>query len=310
MNCFEKPGLSLPDMDLTRFINTFGRAMRERYGEKVHKVSIDAAFTCPNRDGTKGIGGCSFCNNASFNQSPQRAAVSQQIDEGKSVIRKRTGAQKYLGYFQAYTNTYADINYLEGLYDEALVNDDVIGLSIGTRPDCVPDPVLDLLAGYRDQGYEIWLELGLQSTSDQVLKNVNRGHGFGEYVDAVKRVQQRELQYCTHLIAGLPGETPQATVDSARRVVEMGSTGLKLHPLHIVRGTQMVRQWKRGEVIPMTLSEYINVVADVVCDTPPEIVFHRLTGTANSKLLLAPEWTEFKWLVLNGIYQELHRRNM
>lgn len=297
-------------MDLTRYVNTFGHAMQQRYGEKVHKVSINAEFTCPNRDGTKGIGGCTFCNNSSFNPNAQQTpGVCEQVAAGKKVIRKRTGARKYLAYFQAYTNTYAEISTLKALYDEALAIDNVIGLSIGTRPDCVPDKVLDLLATYRDQGYEIWLELGLQSTSDKVLQGVNRGHGFGEYVDAVNRVQQRGLQYCTHLIAGLPGESVQATADSAKRVIGMGTTGLKLHPLHIVRGTQMARQWKQGGVTPMTLDEYINVVADVVCDAPPELIFHRLTGTANKELLLAPDWTEYKWKVLNGIYLELQQRS-
>ncbi|RRD01806.1 TIGR01212 family radical SAM protein [Amphritea balenae] len=296
-------------MDLTRYVNTFGYAMQQRYGEKVHKVSINAEFTCPNRDGTKGIGGCTFCNNSSFNPNAQQTpGVCEQVAAGKKVIRKRTGAQKYLAYFQAYTNTYAEISTLKALYDEALAIDKVIGLSIGTRPDCVPDKVLDLLADYRDQGHEIWLELGLQSTSDKVLQGVNRGHGFGEYVDAVARVQQRELQYCTHLIAGLPGEPVQATADSARRVTSMGTTGLKLHPLHIVRGTQMARQWKQGGVTPMTLDEYVQLVADIVTEAPSELIFHRLTGTANKDLLLAPDWTEYKWKVLNGIYLELQRR--
>lgn len=298
------------DMDLTRYINTFGRAMHDRHGEKVHKVSINAAFTCPNRDGTKGIGGCTFCNNSSFNPNAQQIPeVCDQIDAGKKVIRKRTGARKYLAYFQAYTNTYAEVSALKSLYDQALAMDNVIGLSIGTRPDCVPDKVLDLLADYRDRGYEVWLELGLQSTSDKVLRGVNRGHGFGEYIDAVRRVQQRGLQYCTHLIAGLPGESVVATADSAQRVINMGTTGLKLHPLHIVRGTQMARQWKNNEVTPMTLGQYIDVVADIVSEAPKELIFHRLTGTANKELLLAPDWTEFKWKVLNGIYLELARRN-
>ncbi|MBQ0757210.1 MAG: TIGR01212 family radical SAM protein [Amphritea sp.] len=299
------------DMDLTRYINTFGHAMYQRYGQKVHKVSINAAFTCPNRDGTKGIGGCTFCNNSSFSPNAKEAPqVCEQVAAGKQVIRKRTGARKYLAYFQAYTNTYAEVSALKTLYDQALAIPDVIGLSIGTRPDCVPDGVLDLLASYRDRGFEIWLELGLQSTSDEVLRRVNRGHGFGEYVDAIQRIQLRGLQYCTHLIAGLPGESINATADSARRVVDLGTTGIKLHPLHIVKGTQMAREWKRGEVTPMTLDEYVQVVADIVAEAPSELIFHRLTGTANKALLLAPDWTEYKWKVLNAIYLELARRDL
>ncbi len=299
------------DMDLTRYIHTFGRAMQQRHGQKVHKVSINAAFTCPNRDGSKGIGGCTFCNNASFNPTANQAPdIEAQIDAGKRVIRKRTGAQKYLAYFQAYTNTYADINALQALYDAALALPAVIGLSIGTRPDCVPDGVLDLLASYQARGYEVWLELGLQSTSDTVLRRVNRGHGFAEYVDAVQRIQQRNLQYCTHLIAGLPGEPASATAEAARRVIAMGTTGLKLHPLHIVKGTQMAREWKRGEVPPLALDTYIQLVADIVVEAPAELIFHRLTGTANKALLLTPAWTEYKWKVLNGIYLELAGRGL
>ena len=185
-------------MQLADQVNTFGRHMKIKYGHRVHKVSINASFTCPNRDGTKGLGGCTFCNNASFSpNSKQPPTVAQQIEAGRQVIRKRTGAWHYLAYFQAYTNTYADINYLKQLYDDALQEPDVIGLSVGTRPDCVPDPVLDLLAAYQDQGHEVWLELGLQSANDATLERVNRGHGWTEYQDAILRCQQRGLQVCT-----------------------------------------------------------------------------------------------------------------
>jgi len=179
-------------MHLDTVVNTFGRAMRQRYGYKVHKLSINADFTCPNRDGISGIGGCTFCNNKSFNPVSAKSesnypSIHTQLDQGREVILKRTGAKKYLAYFQAYTNTYADINYLKELYDSALKHEDVIGLAIGTRPDCVPEPVLKLLADYQQQGYEVWLELGLQSYFDHTLERVNRGHGKAEYIDAIKR---------------------------------------------------------------------------------------------------------------------------
>jgi radical SAM protein (TIGR01212 family) len=169
-------------MRLSGYVNTFGQAMLHRYGERVHKIAIDADFTCPNRDGSKGRGGCTFCNNVSFSPNGrQPAGIIEQIAAGRRVIRKRTGARKYLAYFQAYTNTYADINRLRELYDLALSEQDVIGLAVGTRPDCVPRPVLDLLAEYQQQGNEIWLELGLQSSFDESLRRVNRGHGFSAY---------------------------------------------------------------------------------------------------------------------------------
>ncbi len=296
-------------MILSRYVHTFGQAMLARYGERVHKLAIDAAFTCPNRDGSKGIGGCTFCNNQSFSpNSRQPAALEEQIDAGRQVIRRRTGAHKYLAYFQAYTNTYADVNDLRVLYDRALAEEDVIGLSIGTRPDCVPDGVLDLLLGYQQAGHEIWLELGLQSSFNATLARVNRGHGYEEYVAAVKAARSRGLQVCTHLIAGLPGETAEHVHTSLQRVLELGVEGLKIHPLHVVKGTQLANEWRRKEFTPINLQDYVLLVADMVEQTPAEIIYHRLTGTASESILLAPAWCSMKWRVLNAIAEELQQR--
>ncbi|MFK5894246.1 MAG: TIGR01212 family radical SAM protein [Pseudomonadota bacterium] len=295
-------------MHLDKVVNTFGRAMRKRYGFKVHKLSINAAFTCPNRDGISGIGGCTFCNNKSFNPISAKSesaypSIHTQLDQGREVILKRTGAKKYLAYFQAYTNTYADINYLKELYDNALNHSDVIGLAIGTRPDCVPEPVLQLLSDYQQQGHEIWLELGLQSFFDHTLKRVNRGHGSAEYIDAIKRAKKYELQICTHLIVGLPGETAKDSLDSHDAVLNLGTQGLKFHPLHIVKGTQLVREWKRGEFEELKFDDYVNTVVEMINRTPDDIVFHRLTGTASKDILIAPAWCNKKWQVLNAITQ-------
>ncbi|MFK5985195.1 MAG: TIGR01212 family radical SAM protein [Pseudomonadota bacterium] len=302
-------------MYLDSVVNTFGRAMRERYGYKVHKLSINAAFTCPNRDGSTGIGGCTFCNNKSFNPISAKnglnisisnyPSIHTQLNQGREVILKRTGAKKYLAYFQAYTNTYADINYLKELYDNALSHKDVIGLSIGTRPDCVPEPVLQLLADYQQQGYEVWLELGLQSFSDKTLERVNRGHGKAEYIDAITRAKKYNLQICTHLIIGLPGEKAQDSLQSLDAVLDLGTQGLKFHPLHIVRGTQLVRQWKRGEFEALKFDDYVDTVVEMVHKTPKEIIFHRLTGTASTDMLIAPDWCNKKWMVLNAITTRL-----
>ncbi len=298
-------------MYLDQAVLTFGRAMREKYGYKVHKLAIDAQFTCPNRDGTKGIGGCTFCNNTSFSPNARKPPeVDEQLESGRQVIVKRTGATRYLAYFQAYTNTYADINYLKSLYDSALSHADVIGLSIGTRPDCVPDAVLKLLAQYQQQGYEIWLELGLQSSFDSTLDNVNRGHGFAEYQDAIKRAHQYGLQVCTHLIVGLPPETPQHSLVSMSRVLETRPEGIKIHPLHIVKGTQLARQWKQGDCPALTLDEYVDTVVAMIKMAPENMIFHRLTGTAAEDILLAPQWCSKKWLVLNEITRRLNLQNM
>ncbi|MFP3872880.1 MAG: TIGR01212 family radical SAM protein [Thiohalophilus sp.] len=296
-------------MTLSDYINTFGQAMLSRYGERVHKLAIDAGFTCPNRDGTLGRGGCSFCNNVSFSpHGRQPDPICTQLDNGRRVLAKRTGAKKFLAYFQAYTNTYDDVQELQRRYDLALSQPGVIGLAIGTRPDCVPKKVLDLLQRYQQQGYEIWLELGLQSAFDDSLARVNRGHGFGEYQHAIRAAHLRRLPVCTHLILGLPGETPQHTRISLSRVLNEGVEGLKLHPLHVVKGTLLANQWRRGEYAPWSLAQYMETVADLVEMTPADIIYHRLTGTAAETLLLAPHWCNWKWKVLNGIEQVLSRR--
>lgn len=293
-------------MNLASHINTFGQYLLHRHGERVHKLALNASFTCPNRDGSLGRGGCTFCNNASFNpQGRHPPSVAQQIAAGRAVLAKRTGAKKFLAYFQAYTNTYAALEILKPLYDQALAEPDVIGLSIGTRPDCVPDAVLDLLASYRDQGYEVWLELGLQSSFDHTLHRVNRGHGFAEYVDALRRAHARQLPVCTHLIAGLPGEHHSHSRITLERVLELGVEGLKLHPLHVVKGTQLANEWRRGEYQPLTLDEYTELAVELIRLTPPDVTFHRVTATATPDILLAPDWCSKKWLVLNRITEQL-----
>jgi len=293
---------------LSNYVNTFGQAMLHRYGERVHKIAIDADFTCPNRDGSKSRGGCTFCNNVSFSPNGRTPSpLQEQIAAGRQVIRKRTGANKYLAYFQAYTNTYASINSLRKLYDQALSEADVIGLAIGTRPDCVPDAVLDLLATYQRQGHEIWLELGLQSSFDESLRRVNRGHGFAEYKTALLAARKRGLQVCTHLIIGLPGETKKHCEITLERVLELGVDGLKLHPLHVVKGTQLANEWRRGEYQPLLLDEYIDIATNLIRQTPPEVIFHRVTATASKKILLAPDWCSRKWLVLNRITDALQQ---
>lgn len=296
-------------LTLSDYVPTLGQDLLRRYGVRVHKVALDTAFTCPNRDGSKGRGGCTFCNNASFSPHGRNPLpVAEQIETGRRVVARRTGARRLLAYFQAYTNTYADTGRLAALYGAALAEADVIGLAVGTRPDCVAPGALDLLCGYRDQGFEVWLELGLQSAFDATLERVNRGHGFADYRRTLLAARARGLKVCTHLIAGLPGETATHARQTLERVLELGVDGLKLHPLHVVKGTVLANAWRRGEYRPLTLAEYVEVAADLVRMTPPGVVYHRITGTAPRRILLAPEWCAEKWRVLNAITRELHRR--
>ncbi len=295
---------------LSDYVNTLGQSLLKKYGERVHKVAIDAGLSCPNRDGSKGIGGCTFCNNASFSPNGRMPKpLLQQIQSGREVIIKRTGAKKYIAYFQAYTNTYGDVEVLSAMYEKALAEQDVIGLSIGTRPDCVPDKVIDLLVDYQNRGFEVWLELGLQSSFDETLNKVNRGHGFKEYKDALIRARSRGVRVCTHLIIGLPGEGRQHYEQTLGRVLELGVDGLKYHPLHVVKGTMLANDYRRGNYSPLSMEEYVDIVAGLIALAPRDMIYHRLTGTASVEQLLAPKWCSKKWAVLNAIERKLISQN-
>ncbi len=296
-------------MILSERINTFGQDLLRRHGERVHKIALDAGFTCPNRDGTKGRGGCSFCNNVSFSPDANtHLDLAAQIDKARRAIAKRTRARKYIAYFQAYTNTYAKIEALDALYREALKQPDMVGLSVGTRPDCVSSEVLDLLARYRDQGLEVWLELGLQSAFDKTLERVKRGHTFDEYRITALAARKRGIPVCTHLIAGLPGESEAHCHVTLDAVLQTGTDGLKLHPLHVVKHTLLAHQWKKGVYLPLTRQEYISMAANLIERTPENIVYHRVTATAPRTVLLAPLWCAEKWNVLNALEAELRQR--
>lgn len=289
-------------MQLETHINTFGRHLKARFGTRVRKLSLHAGFTCPNRDGTLGRGGCTFCSVLSFNEGKAEQPISVQMAERRAEL---TRATRYLAYFQAYTNTYAEVEELRRLYAEAVSHSDVVGLCVGTRPDCVPDGVLEILAGYRAQGYEVWLELGLQSAHDETLQRINRGHGFAAYADAVARAQRFGVPVCAHLILGLPGESEAMMRETHARVLALGVEGIKLHPLMIVKGCSMAAQYARGEVAPPTLAAYAAIAADLIRRTPPEVVFHRVTATARPPTLIAPDWCHTNFPAANAIAAEL-----
>jgi uncharacterized protein len=299
----------VPHRALSHRVNTFGQYLLSRYGQRVHKLALNAGFTCPNRDGSKGLGGCTFCNNVSFGPNAKRPPeIDPQLDAGRGVLAKRTGARRFMAYFQTYTNTYDEVETLRRRYDGALRHPDVVGLSIGTRPDCVPEAVLDLLASYRAKGKEVWLELGLQSADDKTLERVNRGHGFAEYRSAVIAAHRRGIPVCAHLIVGLPGEGHASALQTLDRVLEVGVEGLKLHPLHVVRHTRLAIDWQRGEYQPLAMDDYVSICADLIERTPATVIYHRLTGTASRDILLAPDWCSRKWAVLNAIEAELFGR--
>jgi radical SAM protein (TIGR01212 family) len=292
-------------MDMTRHVHTFGHYLRRRFGQAVHKLSLSGDFTCPNRDGTLGRGGCSYCNVKSFGREACSLSIAEQIAREKA---KTDRAQRYLAYFQAYTSTYAEVDTLRALYAEAAQAADVVGLCVGTRPDCVPDAALDLLAGYQDQGLEIWLELGLQTAHDRTQVLTRRGHTLASYRETVVRAQARGLKVCTHLIAGLPGESAEDVCVTLDTVLEIGVQGLKLHPLMIVRGSRMAGQYRRQEVHTMALDDYADLAARMIRHTPAEVVLHRLSATAQPPTLLAPDWCSSQWPALKAIAERLERQ--
>lgn len=242
-------------MQLHTVVNMFGADLQRRYGEKIHKITLHGGFSCPNRDGTLGRGGCTFCNVASFaDENAQYDSIEEQLSQQSGKI---TRAKRYLAYFQAYTSTYAEVELLREMYESALTQADVVGLCVGTRPDCVPEAVLDLLQSYQQQGYEVWLELGLQTAHDKTLKRINRGHDFACYQATTWAARERGLKVCCHLISGLPGETAADNLITLERVLETGVEGIKLHPLHIVEGSTMAKAWRAGRLPTISLEEYV-----------------------------------------------------
>ncbi|MCX7806895.1 MAG: TIGR01212 family radical SAM protein, partial [Planctomycetota bacterium] len=246
-----------------RRVYTLGRFFLDRFGFQLHKISLDAGFTCPNRDGKLGSGGCAYCDNRSFAPGTSRAglAVREQVEREIALAHQRYGASGFIAYFQAYTNTYAPVGTLRRLYDEALAHPQVMGLSIGTRPDCLGDDVLDLIESYARR-LHVWLEIGLQSAHDATLKRINRGHDWACFENAMRRASGRGIFLCVHIIHGLPGETDDMMRETVRRVAALSPDGIKIHHLHLIEGTPMTESWKREPFPLLDLERYVSLVAD------------------------------------------------
>jgi radical SAM protein (TIGR01212 family) len=293
-----------------RRYRSFSAFLRERFGGKVWRVTIDAGFTCPNVDGTVTTGGCVYCDNRSFspNRRLPRATVRDQVRRGIEILGRRYGADRFIAYFQAATNTHAAVDRLRRLYDEALDHPQVVGLAVGTRPDSVPGPVLDLLGEYA-RGRYVCLELGLQTVHDRSLDWMNRGHHADAFFDAVARCQGRGLDLCAHVILGLPGESHADMLATADALASVSVGGVKIHNLHVVRSTPLEEMYLRGEVRLFERDEYVQVVCDFLERLPPEMVIHRVSGDAPPDYLVAPAWCLDKPALLRAIHTELARRD-
>ncbi len=290
--------------------NSFNRVLKENFHRKVHKVSVRTDFTCPNRDGKVAVGGCTYCNNSSHTPERYRPRVPirEQMAQGMQAVRRRHKAEKFIAYFQSYTNTYGSVSKLENLYREALDHPDVVGLSVATRPDCVPDDVLNLLADVSQETY-LWLELGLESMYDKTLRWVNRGHGVKEFIDAVERTKARDLRLCVHLILGFPTESRAEILDTAGFLNWMGIDGIKLHNLHVIKNTALEKIYLQGNFELLSKEDYISLLIEFVELLSPQIVIHRLTGETYRALTVAPDWSPNKIGMHNEIRRELERRN-
>lgn len=290
--------------------HTWNHYLRDKFGTKVFKVSINAGFTCPNIDGSISYGGCAYCSkdgSGDFAGNPRDNLV-KQFKDIKEMMEKKWPQAKYIGYFQAFTNTYAPLEVLKDKYETILDQDGVVGLSISTRPDCIDDDILDYLAELNTRT-NLWVELGLQTVHDQTSNIINRGHGLDVFVDCVNRLRSREIEVVAHVINGLPGETYDMMMETIRRVSHMDIQGVKIHLLHVIKGTPMVNMLNKGELKLLSKEEYVDLVCDQLEILPQEMVIHRLTGDGKKEDLVGPMWSLKKWEVLNAIDDELKRRN-
>jgi len=290
---------------LYRDLNT---ALRERFGCGVQKISLDAGLTCPNRDGRVGFGGCIYCNRLGSGTGASRHhSITSQLESGKAFLRQRYKAQKFIAYFQSFSNTYAPIGELRTLYEEALAVRDIVGLTIGTRPDCVEDPVLDLMAELSERTY-IVMEYGLQSIHDRTLNLINRGHTFETFLDAVARTRARGLEICVHVILGLPREDKADMLETARALGQMDIQAIKIHLLYVIHNTPLHRLYQEGAYRCLSREAYVDLVCNFLSLLPPHVVIHRLTGDPHQAELVAPLWALEKQANLQAIREALQKR--
>lgn len=291
-------------------INSYGSYLRRRFDCRVSKVNVDGGFTCPNRDGTRGTGGCIFCNNTSFSPRGTQALIPIEIQmaEGMAYHRQRLKSDKFIVYFQKFTNTYGSVERLRDLYSRALANPDVLGISIGTRPDSLEDETLDLLQNIARDRY-VCLELGLQSMDDAILERINRGHTLDDYLNAVKRIAGRGIEVCTHLIYGFPGETRAGFLKTAELLADLPIHSLKIHQLQAVEGTVLAEMFFRGEFTPIGHGEYVATVCDFLERISPNIAIQRLYGSAPLAIRVAPDWNLKNNQMWYSVIHELKRRN-
>lgn len=289
---------------------TFSSYLKERFGCKVHKISVNAGFSCPNIDGTLSDKGCIFCDNYAFSPSLKLTNLSleEQIKTGMDYGRKRFGAEKFIVYFQPFSNTYGDIKTLKEKYDVIKKFQDIVGISIGTRPDCIDEEKLELIESY-SENYEVWIEYGLQSVHNKTLKLINRNHTYEDFLKAIDITRGRKIKICAHVIIGLPGENEDDIILTAKECGRLRIDGIKIHPLYIVKGTEMEELYKKGEYQVMDMERYIDVLIKFLEHLWKDTVIQRLTADCPSEFLVAPLWIREKEKFLSLIDEKMEKLN-
>ena len=279
---------------------------RAKFGCKVYKLSIDGGFTCPNRDGTVGFGGCIFCSAAGSGEfaAGENSSVAAQLEQAKARVSAKNKGGKYIAYFQSFTNTYAPVEVLREKFTAALAPEDIVGLSVGTRPDCLPEDVIALLSEL-NRIKPVTVELGLQTIHEPSVAYIRRGYVNQVYFDALAKLKKAGLEVVTHIILGLPGETALMAAETTRRAVEAGTDGVKFHLLHVLRGTDLETDYRAGKFDCLTLEEYTQWLKLCLAELPPRVVVHRLTGDGAKRDLVAPLWSADKKRVLNYLHRHL-----
>ena len=283
--------------------------LKEQFGDKVYKLALDIGCTCPNRDGTLDTRGCIFCHNGSAHFAEIGTDINTQIENAKNRVKSKIKTEKYIAYFQSFTNTYGNIDYLEKQFRIAIEREDIVALSIGTRPDCLPPDILDLLENL-NKIKPVWIELGLQTSNKKTAEYIRRGYSNIIYKNAVKELKNRGITVITHIIIGLPNETKEDILNTVDFAVKCGTDGVKLQLLHILKETDLYEDYKQGKVEVLSLEEYIDILFSCIEKIPKNVVIHRITGDAPKSLLVEPKWSADKKMVLNTINIELEKRDI
>jgi uncharacterized protein len=289
----------------------FNSYLRQLFGCRVQKITVDAGLTCPNRDGKLGYFGCVYCNSrgSGSGEALRSKSITDQLNEGKSYLSKRYKAKKFLAYFQSFTNTYAPLPVLQKIYQEALSVQDIVGICLGTRPDCVADEVLDYLSDTAKE-HLVWLEYGLQSAHNRTLDRINRKHSVKDFCAAVERTRARDLPICVHVILGLPGESRDEMLDTARFLASMDIQAVKIHLLYVIRGTELERWHTAGQYACLTRAAYVSIVCDFLTLLPARIIVQRLTGDPHPDELVAPHWALEKQKNLQAIHSHMQAHGL